>query len=51
MPKKPFVLGGEYRIENLYLLNAVKAMHLRANLAVQIKNLPDGTSLTWNITE
>ena len=51
VPKVPFVTGGEFVIDNLIAIESVKAMRLRANLAVQIRDLPDGTSITWKITE
>lgn len=51
LPKRPFVLGGGFEIENLYALDAVNGMGLRAELAVQIKNLPQGASVRFNIIE
>jgi hypothetical protein len=51
IPKTPFVLGGEFRTENLYSLGAVKGMTLRANLATQIRDLPDGAQVRWNIVD
>lgn len=51
MPKIPFVLGGEYAISNLYSLNAVSSMKSRGNLAVQIRDLPDGTPIQFKIVE
>lgn len=51
VPKIPFVLGGEYVLENLYLANAVEGMKVRANLALQIRDLPDGSSIEFKIVE
>ncbi|QDQ29377.1 SMI1/KNR4 family protein [Chitinimonas arctica] len=51
VPKIPFVTGGEFEIENMYPLEAVKSMHFRANLATQIKDLPDGAQIKWNIID
>lgn len=51
VPKIPFVLGGEYEVENLHLLDAVKGMKLRASLAWQIRNLPDGAQVEYRITD
>jgi hypothetical protein len=51
IPKVPFVLGGEYTVENLYALEAVRGMQLRGELARQIRNLPDGTRVGYEITE
>jgi hypothetical protein len=51
MPKIPFVLGGEYALNNLYPLASVSAMKSRGNLARQIKNLPDGAQVEFRIIE
>lgn len=51
LPKRPFVLGGEFVVENLYALDAVEGMRLRAELATQLRNLPDGASVTFKIVE
>ncbi|WP_208457844.1 NucA/NucB deoxyribonuclease domain-containing protein [Burkholderia sp. BCC0405] len=46
VPKIPFVTGGNFSVDNLYAANAVEAMRIRANLAIQIKGLPDGEKNT-----
>lgn len=51
MPKIPFVLGGEYTIENLVQLDAVQAMRFRADLALQIRDLPDGAQIKLKIVD
>lgn len=51
MPRTPFVLGGEYKVENLYALSSVSAMKTRGNLAVQIKDLPDGAQIEFRVIE
>ena len=51
VPKKPFVLGGEYAINNLYALAATASMRLRGEIAVQIRDLPDGTTVTFTKVE
>ena len=43
VPKIPFVLGGPYSTNNLYSLDSVQGMRLRASIALQIKDVPDGT--------
>lgn len=50
VPIKPFVLGGEYEIENLQAMYSADGIAYRANIARQIKGLPDGTrvKLTLN---
>lgn len=47
LPKVPFVCGGAFNIENLYLLNDVKGMQFRASIANQIRDLPDGSQIVF----
>jgi hypothetical protein len=47
--KVPFVLGGEFVLDNLYLAVAVEGMRFRADIASQIKELPDGAQIRLNI--
>lgn len=47
IPKVPFVLGGAYAVENLYLGDAVEGMRLRAEIARQIASLPNGTAVEF----
>lgn len=51
LPKRPFVLGGEYSIENLYAMDAVRGMRLRGEIAVQLQDLPDGAKIRFKIIE
>ena len=51
VPKRPFVAGGEFSIRNLYQLDAVSAMRLRASIAVQIKDLPDGAAIRLKVVD
>lgn len=51
VPKLPFVLGGEFSADNLYLLDAVKGMQLRGRIATQIPDLPDGGELKIDILD
>ncbi|MFH8988918.1 SMI1/KNR4 family protein [Streptomyces sp. NPDC017940] len=51
LPKRPFVLGGDYSVDNLYALDAVKGMRLRADLAVQIRDLPDGAVIKYSVSD
>jgi hypothetical protein len=46
VPKRPFVLGGAFAAENLYPLDAVEGMRLRGEIAHQLRDLPDGTSVS-----
>lgn len=51
VPKVPFVLGGEFTLDNLRLIDAVEGMRLRADLAVQIKDLPDGAQIRFGVAD
>jgi len=51
MPKIPFVLGGRYRVENLYSLGSASAMKSRGNLARQFKDLPDGAQVRFEVIQ
>ncbi|MCT8342872.1 MULTISPECIES: hypothetical protein [Photorhabdus] len=51
IPKVPFVAGGEYKLENLYLARSFEAMRIRANFALQIRNISDGESIKIGITD
>lgn len=51
IPKVPFVLGGDYDVANLFACAALKGMHLRADIYRQIKDLPDGAKIKFEITE
>lgn len=51
VPKQPFVLGGEYAVENLHALDAAESMLYRAEIAVQIRDLPEGASVTFKVVE
>ena len=51
VPKIPFVLGGEYLVENLYALKDEKSMRLRGDLAIQIRDLPDGAQVKYTIVD
>jgi hypothetical protein len=51
MPKTPFVLGGQFALGNVYAISAISGMKTRGNLARQIKELPDGTQITFRVIE
>ena len=50
-PIIPFVCGGNYDMENLFLLDALKCLSLKADIARQIKDLPDGTQIKFNFVD
>ncbi|MTD26917.1 SMI1/KNR4 family protein [Erwinia sp. J316] len=45
VPKTPFIAGGEFVPENLHAVRSEEGMRSRAQFAVQIRNLPDGTRI------
>ena len=49
VPKIPFVCGGKFEIDNLYLIDATEGMKFRASIAQQIQNSPDGTNISIKI--
>lgn len=49
LPKKLFVFGGGFAVDNLYLADAVEGMKYRASVAKQIYNLPNGTTVKMKI--
>ena len=46
-PKIPFVAGGEYGVDNLWVGESVDVMRLRGEIALQLNNLPDGTTVQF----
>jgi hypothetical protein len=51
VPKTPFVTGGDFALSNLAAIDAVKGMRARGNLARQIRDLPEGTPIRFEITQ
>jgi hypothetical protein len=51
VPMRPFVLGGEYEVENLRAMDAVKSMKFCASIAVQIRDLPDGAAVELRLVD
>jgi hypothetical protein len=49
-PKVPFIAGGKFDISNLFSVKCEDGMKLRANLANQIRNLPDGATIQFKVT-
>jgi len=49
--KVPFACGGDFEIENLALLGAVEGMRARAQIANQLRELPDGARISFRITD
>lgn len=51
LPKIPFVAGGDYGLENLVVCDAVESMKYKASIARQIRSLPDGSKIRFEITK
>jgi hypothetical protein len=49
LPKVPFVLGGQFAVENLYALDETEGMRFRASIANQIHDSPDGSHVVLDI--
>lgn len=48
-PAIPFILGGEFSVDNLRAQQSVTAMRYRGSIAVQIRDLPDGGTVKLGI--
>jgi hypothetical protein len=51
VPKTPFVLGGDFEVENLFALDAMESMRYRGEIAVQLAEVPDGSSVKLRVFE
>lgn len=49
MPKIPFLLGGEYSIDNLWAGDSVEGMRFKADIAIQTRDLPDGSTVRLQV--
>lgn len=43
--KQPFIIGGEYKLNNLYLKDFKKNITYNSSIAKQVYNVPDGTKI------
>lgn len=48
VPKTPFVCNGAFDLPNLYSMDAEASMKARAEFALQIKNMPDGSQFSFH---
>ena len=48
-PKIPFIMGGEFKVNNLYAGTFPEYIKANSNIAKQVYNLPDGTKVKLNI--
>jgi hypothetical protein len=51
IPRIPFVLGGEYAVSNLWPWNDRKGMRARGLLATQLRNVPEGSQISFILEE
>ena len=51
VPVTPFVLGGEFTVGNLRPVPSLEAMRFYADLAIQLRNVPDGTQVRLRVIE
>jgi hypothetical protein len=51
MPKIPFIFGGEYTLDNLWVGNPLEGMLFKADLALQTRHLKDGTKIRLKVTD
>ncbi|WP_341839631.1 SMI1/KNR4 family protein [Chitinophaga caseinilytica] len=49
IPIKPFVIGGDYEVDNLHVLHFPKYLEYYADMARQISVLPDGAAVRLTI--
>ena len=45
LPIRPFVIGGEYKVENFIAYDFLDLINYNSQIAHQIYNLPDGTKV------
>ena len=45
------MLGGDFDVANLFALDAVKAMHYHGDIAIRIRDVPNGTKITFGIDD
>lgn len=51
IPKIPFVLGGDYEIDNLFKMDTLDSMLYRANISNQLKDIKDGEEIVFRYTD
>jgi len=48
---RPFVLGGDFDVANLFALDAVKAMRYHGDIALRIRDVPNGTKIIFKFDD
>ncbi len=51
VPRRPFVIGGEFEVSNLKAEDEIAAMRIRAAIANQIRDLPDGSPVEIRLVD
>lgn len=51
VPVIPFVLGGAFSVSNLHVQESVTAMRYRGTIAVQIRDIPDGGMIKFDVNK
>lgn len=51
VPITPFTLGGAFDLDNLLAMESTKSMRMRAELALQLKDVPDGTTVSYKVVD
>ena len=51
LPKRPFVLGGAYEVDNLYAADALIGMNVRADIWKQLRDLPEGAEVKLRVVK
>ena len=49
VPKTPFVTGGKFVLENLYSIADVEGMRFRGSIARQVRDVPDGAHVAFEV--
>jgi hypothetical protein len=51
IPKQLFILGGDFDIENLMIVNDVKSMRSRGFFATELKDVPEGGHISFRLVD
>ncbi len=51
MSKMPFILGGQYTLDNLYVGHPLEGMSFKSGIAMKISDLPDGTKIRLRVID
>lgn len=51
VPKRLFVLGGEFAVDNLMCIDEVRGMRSRGFFATELKDVPDGAQVSFRLVD